>query len=153
MLPSKCVDMFVRFCPVVRTLTSVSIALDGEGAEEEDNDDDEEDAVDDITLLLLETRLKVAMRSLERSTSLNIPSSLPERHGSGFLFFCAECKVDADCKWNNEKCDQEDHICRPICTDHEDCNSIPCNTDKGVCDPSKILFNCKDLIKQILNNV
>ncbi len=53
----------------------------------------------------------------------------------------AGCKVDADCKWNNEKCDQEDHICRPICTDHEDCNSIPCNTDKGVCDPSKILFN------------
>ena len=56
------------------------------------------------------------------------------------VVFCAGCKVDADCKWNNEKCDQEDHICRPICTDHEDCISIPCNTDKGVCDPSKILY-------------
>ena len=56
---------------------------------------------------------------------------------------CEGCKVDDDCKWNNEKCDQEDGICRPRCTEHEDCNSIPCNTDKGVCDPSKILFNSK----------
>ena len=66
------------------------------------------------------------------------------------LLCCEGCQVDDDCKWNNEKCDQEDHICRPRCTENEDCNSIPCNTEKGVCDPSKILFNCKDSIKQIL---
>ena len=56
------------------------------------------------------------------------------------LLCYAVCKVDEDCKLNNTKCDQEDHICKPRCTRHEDCNSIPCDAVKGVCDPSKIQF-------------
>ena len=54
------------------------------------------------------------------------------------LLWYAVCKVNDDCKLNNTKCDQQDHICKPSCTGHEDCNSIPCDTVKGVCDPSKI---------------
>ena len=61
------------------------------------------------------------------------------------LLCYAVCKVDEDCKLNNTKCDQQDYICKPSCTKHEDCNSIPCDTVKGVCDPSKDLILTMDI--------
>ena len=47
------------------------------------------------------------------------------------------CSSDSDCKGPNQKCDEDNKICRPKCSEDDDCKGEVCDKFKGLCVPGK----------------
>ena len=48
---------------------------------------------------------------------------------------CSGCNSDSDCKGPNQKCDFDNKICRPKCSEADDCKDEVCDEVKGLCVP------------------